>query len=141
MPRTRWTSRKPFRLCSRRFACLGAAIRLQRAAKRLRIVCSGARVACSLYASRWVLCAVSGTRRMQVEEDALAHGAWQFAWWQPGRSGENVYTKLSQRRALDRARRAMSEYAARHPSEEEHRAACRSPSSRSATAKDTGASL
>lgn len=56
-----------------------------------------------------------------------ADGGWLIA---------NVYTKLSQRRAIDRARRAMSEYAARHPAEESHRpTARRSPNSRSATAK------
>jgi hypothetical protein len=58
-----------------------------------------------------------------------ADGGWLIA---------NVYTKLAQRRALDRARRAMSEYAARHPADEGHRpaAAHRSPSSRDAAAKD-----
>jgi integrase len=56
-----------------------------------------------------------------------ADGGWLIA---------NVYTKLSQRRALDRARRAMREYAARHPAEEGNRpAAPRSPS-RSATVDD-----
>ena len=47
----------------------------------------------------------------------------------------NVYTKLHQRRALDRAHRAMSEYAARHPAEEAQRPTARRPTnSRSATA-------
>ena len=57
-----------------------------------------------------------------------ADGGWLIA---------NVYTKLRQRRAIDRARRAMGEYAVRHPAEEGHRpTARRSPSSRDATAKD-----
>ena len=55
-----------------------------------------------------------------------ADGGWLIA---------NVYTKLHQRRALDRAHRAMSEYAARHPAEEAQRPTARRPTnSRSATA-------
>ncbi len=56
-----------------------------------------------------------------------ADGGWLIA---------TVYTKLAQRRALDRARRAMREYAERHPAQDHRPAAPGSPSSASAAAQD-----
>ena len=123
MPRTRWTSREPFfaafRLCSCRSACSAVAIRLQRAAKRFAIRLQrhtrGGRPLC---VSMGLLCGerdrhrtgAGGGRRRRVG----ACEAWQFAWWQTGRSGDKKTTLPT--RLLRRTAIAGSSKGARMPS-------------------------